>query len=208
MNEISGISIETGIIEDVDTAAELTFMAYHKFSYDIFGKVGEETAISYYKKLWLHGSNRFGYKFSYVAKMDGKPIALMTCYPSYAIKNLVAPTVRQLFIIGKFSFFCHFITHLSNFYYFSGSQDVYNDEFYIATLSVLPQYRSKGVGAMLLNHARKITQDYNLRRCVLHVSADNTDGIRFYERNGFHKANPNESPSTYFRMVCSVNVYT
>ncbi|MCL1988341.1 MAG: GNAT family N-acetyltransferase [Firmicutes bacterium] len=201
------ICIEKGLIEDAQTAAELTFMAYHKFSYDIFGKVGEDTATAYYKKLWQHGSNRFGYKFSYVAKFNEKPIGLITCYPSSAIKDLVAPTVRQLFVVGKFAFFCHFITHLSNFYYFSGNTDIYNDEFYVATLAVLPQWRNKGVGAMLLNHARNLTKDYNLRRCVLHVSADNTGGIRFYERNGFHKANPHESPTTYFRMVCSANVY-
>jgi len=190
--------------EDFNAAAELTFMAYHKYAYDIFGEIGAEGAIDHFKKLWRHGHNRFGYHYSYIAKSDDKPVGLMTCYPSALITKLVGPTIRQLICIGKFSFLRHFIVHLNNFYYFSKGAETNASEFYVATLSVLPEYRSKGVGTEMLRYARKLTREQGFKRCTLHVSAENKSGIRFYERNGFSKAPPIEEQVAYFRMVKSI----
>ena len=198
------IAINPATPQEAIVAAKLTFMAYHKFSYDIFGHIGEEAAHKYYRLLWLHGYNRFGYQYSYLAKTDNKPVGLMTCYPAPLIKKLVIPTFRQLIYIGKGKFLLHFITHLNNFYYFASNQETYPDEFYIATLSVLPEYRGMGIGAELLEYARKLTREQSLRRCILHVNAENEKGIRFYERNGFTKAKPVEKQASYFRMVQSV----
>ena len=161
MNEIQ---IQPASPKEADIAAQLTFMAYHRYSYDIFGQVGKHAAIDHYKKLWQHGDNRFGYRFSYIAKVGNKPVGLMTGYPAPLIKKLVSPTIRQLIRIGKFSFIRHFITHLTNFYYFASNQECQKDEFYVATLSVLPEYRSLGIGAEMLRHARKLTREQNLRR--------------------------------------------
>ena len=198
------VRIEPASPKDAWVAAELMFMAYHEFSYDIFGHVGESGARDYYKKLWRHGNNRFGYKFSYSAKLENKTVAIMTCYNAKQIRKLVLPTLRQLLYFGRGKFILHFITHLNNFYYFSSNQETYPDELYVATLSVLPEYRSMGIGAEMLQYARKVTKNLGLRRCTLHVSAQNEGGIRFYERNGFVKVQPVEKQAVYFRMVASV----
>ncbi|MCL2400418.1 MAG: GNAT family N-acetyltransferase [Defluviitaleaceae bacterium] len=200
MNEINIVGATK---EDADLAAQLTYMAYHKFSYDIFGEVGEAKALVYFKKLWMHKSNRFSYRYSYIAKFDNVPVGLMTCYPSRLIEKLVGSTVWQLICIGKIHFFRHLVTHTENFYYFARNAEILPDEFYVATLSVLPEYRNHGIGAEMLKYARKLTKDENFRRCVLHVSAENNDGVRFYERNGFTKALPFDKPPVYFRMVDS-----
>ena len=204
MNEIHVVAASK---EDADLAAQLAYMAYHRFSYDIFGKVGEEKALIYFKKLWKHGFNRFSYRYSYIAKINNVPVGLMTCYPSPLIEKLVGYTVLQLICIGKIHFLRHFITNMGNFYYFARNAEVLPDEFYVATLSVLPEYRSHGIGAEMLKHARELTRSEEFRRCVLHVSADNNDGIRFYERNGFTKALPFDKPPVYFRMVDSMAIY-
>jgi len=198
------IHIESAAPEDSDAAAELTFMAYHKYSYDIFGQIGEEAALDHYKKLWRYGHNRFGYHYAYIAKLDNKPVGLMTCYPSPLIAKLVGPTVRQLICIGKATFLLHFITHLNNFYYFSKGAETDPAEFYIATLSVLPEYRSQGIGTEMLRYARKLAREQNFKRCALHVCAENKDGVKFYERNGFKKSWPMKEQATYFRMMCAV----
>ena len=199
------IQIEPANIKDADAAAKLTFMAYHKFSYDIFGNIGEHAATENFKQLWLHGDNRFGCHYSYIAKVNGEVIGLMTCYKAGLIKKLVAPTLWQLLRIGKFNFVRHFITNIRNFYYFAKSDDILPDEFYVATLAVTPEYRGQGVGAEMLRYAHKLAQKADLGRCTLHVSAENKSGIRFYERNGFKKVEPKSAKPTYFRMVYSPN---
>ena len=187
--------------EDCNAAGNLSFMAYHKYSYDIFGQIGEAAATDYFCKLWLHGNNRFGYHYSYVAKLAGQTVAIMTCYPAKHIKKLAKPTIRQLFKIGKSSFAGHYLSHLSNFFHFSNSREFGPSEFYIATLSVLPEYRSMGLGAYLLRFARKLTAEHGCTRLSLHVNADNKDGLRFYQRNGFNKATPYDQGMAYYRMV-------
>lgn len=198
------VIIEPAVASEADVAARLTFMAYHRFSYDIFGQVGEYAAHDYFRKLWRHGRNRFGCDYSFIAKLDDEPVGLMTCYPSSLIMKLVGPTIRQIFLIGGVRFIWHFLTHLGNFYHFASNQDCQPNELYVATLSVLPEYRRMGVGAEMLRFARRTTLEQGLKRCALHVNAENADGIRFYERNGFTKAPPIEHRATYFRMVYSV----
>jgi len=198
------IRIEAASPGDADAAAELTFMAYHKYAYDIFGQVGQAGALDHFRKLWVHGHNRFGYRYSYIAKSDNKMVALMTCYPSTLITKLVGPTIWQLISIGKATFICHFIFHLRNFYYFSIGAEADPTEFYVATLSVLPEYRGLGIGAEMLRYARNLAREQAFKRCTLHVSAENEGGIRFYERNGFTKSPPVEAQASYFRMVYSI----
>ena len=56
---------------------------------------------------------------------------------------------------------------------------------YIATLEVLPEFRSRGIGAELL---RRLEGSANAERAVkiwLHVDAENTAAIRLYERMGY-----------------------
>jgi ribosomal protein S18 acetylase RimI-like enzyme len=128
----------------------------------------------------------------------------MTCYPSSLIAKLVGPTIRQLVYIGKAAFILHFLVHLNNFYYFTKGTEIDPAEFYVATLSVLPEYRSQGVGSEMLRYARKLAREQGFKRCALHVTAENKDGIRFYERNGYKKSGPAREQAAYFRMVYSV----
>jgi len=195
------LTILPGTRNEADVAASLTFMAYHIFSYDIFGEVGEERATALFKHLWLHGNNRFGHQYSYIGWLKNSPVALMTCYPAPLITKLVPPTVWQLVRAGRLAFIWHILSHLDNFYYLASSHDIPANEFYVATLSVLPKHRGCGIGAEMLSHARELTEILGMRRCTLHVNAENKDGIRFYERNGFVKTETSESTSNYFRMV-------
>jgi hypothetical protein len=101
------IIIENALAGDDDTAALLTLMAYKDFSYDMFGVRDDEKILEYYRKLWKFDNNRFSYRYSHVAKMDSKPIGLMTCYPAELTKKLVSPTVARLIKIGGIRFVSH-----------------------------------------------------------------------------------------------------
>jgi len=202
------IIIEPATTQDADVAAKLTFMAYHKYSYDVLGKIGEQKATERYKLLWMHGDNRFGHYHSYIAKIDGQVAGMMTCYAAPLIKKLVKPTLFELVRMGGVSFILHLLLNLSNFYYFARNHDVTSDEFYIATLAVVPEYRRYGVGTNLLKHAINLAKNEQLRFCSLHVSAENEKAINFYEGNGFVKTKPltnTSTPPTFYRMVHTLN---
>jgi GNAT superfamily N-acetyltransferase len=175
-------------------------MAYHKYSYDIFGQVGKDGSHHFFGELWKHKNNRFSHSHSFLGWYNGSPVSLMTCYPQTFVEKLVNPTLWQLIRIGRLRFIGHLLTHLSNFYYFTHMESS-ADDFYIATLAVLPEYRSKGVGAKMLKFARNLAKERGFRYCSLHVSADNGKGLRFYENNGFKKANSYEAAPAYYRMV-------
>ena len=52
--------------------------------------------------------------------------------------------------------------------------------YYVAGLFVDPDYRSQGIGRLLLNHVKAIKS-----RLQLHVYCKNIRAVRFYQREGF-----------------------
>lgn len=57
---------------------------------------------------------------------------------------------------------------------------------WIATLAVLPEYRRRGIGSMLLDECEKQLPYYAVRLCVRN---SNQAAIRLYERYGYHPIN-------------------
>jgi ribosomal protein S18 acetylase RimI-like enzyme len=129
--------------------------------------------------------NRFSYQYSYIAKINSKPVGLMTCYPGNLSKKLVYPIIQSAIMIGKAHFIWHIVTHLKYFYYFASTVEAYSDEFYIGTLAVLPEYRSHGIGAKMIEFMKMTAKARGFAIYSLLVEADNMGGICFYERNGF-----------------------
>ncbi|MBO4783517.1 MAG: GNAT family N-acetyltransferase [Lachnospiraceae bacterium] len=56
---------------------------------------------------------------------------------------------------------------------------------YLQDLVVTAEYRSQGIGTILLNEAKKYGKDNGADFFRTQVFPQNTDGMRFYERNGF-----------------------
>jgi ribosomal protein S18 acetylase RimI-like enzyme len=192
--------IEKASKNDADIAAVLTLMAYEDFVYEMFGG-NENRVLDYFKRLWTMEENRFSYQYSYIATINSKPVGLLTCYPGKLCKKLVSPTIWNVVRMGKIHFLWHILTHIKYFYHFANTTEAYPDEFYIGTLAVLPEYRNHGVGEGLIDHMRIIAEADGLFKCSLLVEGNNTDGIRFYERNGFEKVLYSENPRSYFRVV-------
>ncbi|MBK8557153.1 MAG: GNAT family N-acetyltransferase [Lewinellaceae bacterium] len=61
----------------------------------------------------------------------------------------------------------------------------------INELYVLPDFRSEGVGKMLLDFAKEIGEDQGWVRLEVTTPGDEYDKtLRFYEREGFHRIGP------------------
>lgn len=59
------------------------------------------------------------------------------------------------------------------------------DSYYISALAVLPQFRRRGAGSRLLEHAARCALALGLQRISLHVFAENCVARQFYEKRGF-----------------------
>ncbi len=56
------------------------------------------------------------------------------------------------------------------------------------TLSVVPAYRRKGVGRMLMNKHEEIARDNNCQMLILEVVSGNDRAVNFYEELGYEKS--------------------
>ena len=56
---------------------------------------------------------------------------------------------------------------------------------YLQDLVVTAEYRSQGIGTILMNEAKKYGKENGADFFRTQVFPQNTDGLRFYERNGF-----------------------
>ncbi len=56
----------------------------------------------------------------------------------------------------------------------------------VATLSVLPDERGRGIGRAMFEHARRDLRAAGFRQLRLEVLVSNAEAIAFYEREGFH----------------------
>lgn len=58
---------------------------------------------------------------------------------------------------------------------------------YIASMAVKPEYHGKGVGSMLLKEIDKIASEKQCSKSILETSAPLTDAIRLYEKFGYKR---------------------
>jgi ribosomal protein S18 acetylase RimI-like enzyme len=77
---------------------------------------------------------------------------------------------------------------------------------YLMTIGVLPAYQRLGIGTALLEHAIKEAQALGpIEEMYLHVLAENTGAIAFYERHGFVKG---ELQENYYSSLEKGDAYT
>jgi ribosomal-protein-alanine N-acetyltransferase len=61
----------------------------------------------------------------------------------------------------------------------------YVDAWHVMNLAVDPDFRRRGIGALLLDRLFEVTDDGTRRGYTLEVRVSNLDAIRLYERAGF-----------------------
>ena len=65
------------------------------------------------------------------------------------------------------------------------SLEIYNNECEINNLCVLPEYRHRGIGAMLLKHAVNIANENKLNKIKISIVEENIELKKWYENFGF-----------------------
>ncbi|OGK58937.1 hypothetical protein A3H84_04410 [Candidatus Roizmanbacteria bacterium RIFCSPLOWO2_02_FULL_40_13] len=57
----------------------------------------------------------------------------------------------------------------------------------VENMGVIPEYRSKGIGAMLMENAKKWAKENGYQKLFVNSYFKNQKAIDFYKRNGFEE---------------------
>lgn len=156
-------------------------------------------------------ANRFSYELAHLATVDGKPAALLLAFPGERFGRLNRKTFWQMLCVYTLPEVLEFFRRAL---ILKDEEEVARDEFYVAHLAVCADFRRKGLGKILLEHAQKLALRNGLRKLSLLAELENTGAIALYERFGFTTvkiySHPHQIPLTgspgYVKMVMSLSI--
>ena len=154
--------------------------------------------------------NRFSYEFSHLASVDGRPAALLLAFPGRLFGRLNRGTFWQMLRVYSLPEVLEFFRRAL---ILKDEEEVTRDEFYVAHLAVCTEFSRKGLGKLLLDHARKLALRSGLRKLSLLADLENTGAIALYEGFGFTTVktytHPHQIPLTgspgYVKMVMKIS---
>ena len=74
-----------------------------------------------------------------------------------------------------------------------------DDEMYIPSLAVFPQYRGQKVGSALLRHVFEYARGQGYKKISLIAETDNEKAIAVYKKLGFSITHTNEFPKKFHK---------
>lgn len=173
----------------------------HRADY-LFGADGRATEVAL-MRLFSSDAGRFGYRLSFAAELNRRPLGLLLSFPAADLPRLNLSVVKYLPRALGWDMFGFAARSLS----FVNIKEAEADEYLIGNLGVLPAAQGQGLGKHLLLHAEEQARALGLTKCSLIVSMDNGNALRLYKRNGyqvvFTKTDKNPLAS-YHRMVKTI----
>ncbi|AXK48342.1 GNAT family N-acetyltransferase [Aliarcobacter trophiarum LMG 25534] len=145
--------------------------------------------LDYYVKMDIC---RLSYNNIYTYKIENQIVAILLVYNSNDVKKLDLPMLDHLKTKG--------IT-LNSF-----DKECFDDEFYIDTVSVSPDFQGRGIAKELFSFAEKKALELGFKKLSLLVDFENIKAKYLYEKLGFKK---NEtlivSGSNFYHMIKEIN---
>jgi ribosomal protein S18 acetylase RimI-like enzyme len=187
--------IRPAVPADADFAAELIYLPMGRLADYLFGADDPARARCVLRALFVQLDNRFSYQFADMLETDGAVAGIVLGYPASALKELAMPMAGQLReLVGVGGIFRLLKRSLP----FLRIKEAENDEFYIYTLAVRPEFQSHGLGEKLLLHAEEKARTMGLQKCSLGVATNNERAVRFYQRLSYELVDtvciPNNEP--------------
>lgn len=181
---ISKVHIRPATADDAHALAPLLFFTGPRIFHYLFFQ-DQARVLQMLAKLSAESNNEFSHTQSMVAEVDGEICGLMHGMDPPTFKRLDAHTLRAIIrAIGLFSTLVRLPKLLISQ---KLSPPMGADEYHIKQIAVDPNYRSLGIGKLLIEEALRIAGKRGLAKVMLDVEIANERGIRFYEREGFEK---------------------
>lgn len=202
------IIIESGKLNSKEgsklNAAALDYMAY-----TLVGSKDDILIEKTLDTLWKTQYNRFSHQYSYEAKVDGKTVGVMSCYPAEEMGELGILTVKQLFKIRKLDLLWYAMTHLGDVSSLLFLKEGKKGEFHIGTLATSGECRGMGIGTKMLKFAEEKAREMRYKKCSLTVKKENAGAIKLYKRLGYQIVESvDRKPYFLYRMVKHLNPVT
>jgi ribosomal protein S18 acetylase RimI-like enzyme len=176
------LSIREATVGDVDWATDLIFAAGPGvFSY-IFALKPEE-AQDVLRQAFVVPDHAFSYEHTQVIEVDQQPVGLMLGYPSAVKRHAearVQPVMAHILPLQRVP---RILVHLADMSRIK--QDVAADAFHVLSLSILPDWRNKGLGKALLQDTEALAQELNCRSVSFDVTYNNLHGKRWLTHQNY-----------------------
>ena len=175
------ITIRPATPDDVKLAARLMYLSMGELADYLFGGV-RRSVDEILANLYLMQNNRFSWDIADVAEWDGHPAGMLASFPGWEF------TRRELAIGVGLLKLCNFLEVLRlsmRALSIANGVETYRDEYYLANMSVLPEFRGRGIGSGLMEHAEQKAREAGLEKCSLIVDTENPNAKRLYERFGY-----------------------
>jgi ribosomal protein S18 acetylase RimI-like enzyme len=176
------LSIREATVADVDWATALVFAAGPGvFSY-IFALKPEE-AQDVLRQAFVVPDHAFSYEHTQVIEVDQQPVGLMLGYPGRVKRHAEARVQAVMAHILPLQRVPRILVHLADMTRIK--QDVAADAYYVLSLSILPDWRRKGLGKALLQDTEALAQESDCRSLSFDVTYNNLHGKRWLTHQGY-----------------------
>ena len=185
------MNIRPAQIDDAPTAAELIQETMEGYGDVMLGLDNRERAVKVIAGFFRKANNRFSYRLTYLAEVDGRTAGLLLVFPGRDTFKLVLPMAWQIF-----SFYnpWELLRLAVRAPLAADGEETRPDEFYVSHLAVLPEFRRQGVGRALLNQADTLARSSGLAKCALCVDIDNPNAQQLYLSQGYQMAKTVNTP--------------
>lgn len=172
------IIIRKGLLEDTPDFANLIFLSEPNLFPVIFGF----SARGVIQNLFRHRKNLFSFEHSYFIEVDGTKAGVIIGYDWHTERGEGWRTGLLLIKYMRLEFFSKFPSLLKAL---SLVGRVENNEYYISSVAVYPEFRSISLGTNLLLKTEEEARGCGAEKIALDVDVDNKGAIRLYDRLGY-----------------------
>lgn len=177
------ITLRKASLQDSRFIAENVLRALHIDEAD-------ESHIEYLAGISSREDTLYSWRNSTIALYDGVPAGLMVAYDGARyrrMRDITFPMIR--IYVGDD--------------YHSMDDEASAGEFYLDSLSVLPEFQRRGIASALIQEMFRLQEDAGIPLATIAVDPDNDTAYRLYIRNGFrHDGSITVFGTAYDRLVC------
>lgn len=166
------MTIRSARPQDAPEAARLLYDALHDIAHQLTGEAEEEKALEVLEQYFRADEGRLSYRQAAVEEIDGKVAGIVVAYGGDQAAELDRPILDRL-------------RKLKNDPSLALDKEADEDEYYIDTLSVSPQFGGKGIGSALIRHVENQAKERMYRQIALAVVTDNQRAYSLYDRRGY-----------------------
>lgn len=168
----SDAHIRAATVEDATVVARLIVQAMGSLTERFLGSRYTGKAVAVFEHFFAQTDNQYSYQNALVYEEGGIVLGSLVAYDGAKLREYREP------------FFAYLRQHFG--FDEAGLGDETQDgEFYLDTISVVPEAQGKGIGKALLAAGIERGRELGFRHIGLLVDTENPDARRLYERLGF-----------------------